>query len=254
MTKAEAERYGKYKHVKLERTGGILLVTLHTDHRDIIWSAESHDEVGECFGAIAGDPANEVVILTGAGDSFISRFDGGSFGEITSEAWNEIAARAHSLLFNLLSIRVPVIGAVNGPATIHAELALLSDIVIASEQATFRDAPHFVSGRVPGDGAQVTWMRLLGPNRGRYFLLTGEEISAADAERLGVVAEVVPRDMLIERAWELARTVCRQPRVVRENTREVLMAPIRRWMRAEVPAGLGYEGLGAVAHWPREEP
>jgi enoyl-CoA hydratase/carnithine racemase len=58
---------------------------------------------------------------------------------------------------NLLDIEVPVIAAVNGPALIHAEIPVLSDIVICSEKAEFQDAPHFANGVVPGDGVHVVW-------------------------------------------------------------------------------------------------
>src|ERR1700729_1709504 len=97
------------------------------------------------------------------------------------------------LLDNLLNIDVPVIGAVNGPARIHAELAVLSDIVLAAETAVFQDAAHMPNGVVPGDGVHVVWPLLLGPNRGRYFLLTGQRLSADEAQAAGVVSEVLPR-------------------------------------------------------------
>lgn len=51
-------------------------------------------------------------------------------------------------------------------------------LVIASDTATFQDAPHFPNGIVPGDGVHIVWPLLLGPNRGRYFLLTGQRLSA----------------------------------------------------------------------------
>ena len=86
---------------------------------------------------------------------------------------------------NLLEIEVPVIGAVNGPATIHAEIPVMSDIVLASQTATFQDAPHFPRGVVPGDGVHVVWPLLLGQNRGRYFLLTGQTLSAHRGNGLG---------------------------------------------------------------------
>ena len=74
-----------------------------------------------------------------------------------------------------------MIAAVNGPALIHAELAVLCDIVIASENAEFQDAPHFPNGVVPGDGVHVVWPLVLGANRGRYFLLTGQKLRAKQA-------------------------------------------------------------------------
>ena len=104
-----------------------------------------------------------------------------------------------------------MIAAVNGPATIHAELGVLCDIVLATEDSVFQDAPHFPNGIVPGDGVHVVWPLLLGINRGRYFLLTGQKLSAQEALDLGVVNEVVPRDRLLARAWELAEQIVDKP-------------------------------------------
>jgi 1,4-dihydroxy-2-naphthoyl-CoA synthase len=116
-----------------------------------------------------------------------------------------------------LSLRWPLATAklvedkANGPALIHAELAVLCDIVLASETAAFQDAPHFPNGIVPGDGVHVIWPLVLGPNRGRYFLLTGQKLSARESLDLGVVSEVLPQDQLLPRAWELARQITTKP-------------------------------------------
>src|SRR5215475_16080772 len=104
-----------------------------------------------------------------------------------------------------------MIAAVNGPAIIHAELAVLCDIVLAADTAVFQDAPHFPGGLVPGDGVHVVWPLVLGANRGRYFLLTGQKLSAQEALNLGVVSEIVPREKLLARAWELARQISLKP-------------------------------------------
>jgi enoyl-CoA hydratase/carnithine racemase len=64
-----------------------------------------------------------------------------------------------------------MIAAVNGPALIHAELALLCDIVLVSQTAVFQGLPHFPSGLGPREGVHVVFPLLLGANRGRYFLL-----------------------------------------------------------------------------------
>lgn len=85
-----------------------------------------------------------------------------------------------------------MIAAVNGPCTVHSELAVLSDITLASETAVFADEAHVRSGMVCGDGVHVVWQEVLGSNRGRYFLLTGQEVLAAEAKDLGVVNEILP--------------------------------------------------------------
>jgi len=129
---------------------------------------------------------------------------------------------------------------------------LLCDIVIASSDAVFQDSPHFVSGMVPGDGVQIIYNHLLGLNRGRYFLFTGQEISAARALELGLIGEVHSRGALIGRAQELARLVLKQPEHVRRGTRQVSIEPLRRLYSGYVEHGLGLEGLGAWGGWPVE--
>ncbi|MEJ7722445.1 MAG: enoyl-CoA hydratase/isomerase family protein [Ilumatobacteraceae bacterium] len=97
-----------------------------------------------------------------------------------------------------------MIAAVNGPVAVHSELAVLCDIVLCTPDVSFQDVAHFPSGLVPGDSMQVVWPMLLGPNRGRYFLLTGQSLHAGEALALGVVGEIVERDELLSRATQLA--------------------------------------------------
>ena len=71
---------------------------------------------------------------------------------------------------------MPIISAINGPAWRHSEIPLLSDIVLAADTAAFQDSAHFMSNMVPGDGMHVVYPMLLGFNRARYFLLTGQTL------------------------------------------------------------------------------
>lgn len=167
-------------------------MTLHTSGGSLVWSASAHDELAYCFTDVGADRENKVVIITGAGHDFCAEIDHASFSLTTAGAWDVVIDDGRRLLNNLLDIEVPVISAVNGPARVHPEIPVLSDTVIASETALFQDAPHFMRGTVPGDGGHVVWPHVLGPNRGRYFLLTGQELDARKALEYGVVNEVVP--------------------------------------------------------------
>jgi enoyl-CoA hydratase/carnithine racemase len=89
---------------------------------------------------------------------------------------------------------MPIMAAVNGPASVHSEYALLADVVIAAETAVFSDFPHLTFGIVPGDGIQLAWEEALGLNRARYLTLTQGSFTAQQAERWGAVAEVLPPD------------------------------------------------------------
>jgi enoyl-CoA hydratase/carnithine racemase len=252
MTNQLAESFDQYKdryeHLRLERDDrGVLTVTLHTEGDSLVWTSYAHDELAYAFQTISTDVENEVVVLTGAGDSFCSEIDFSSFSLGTAADWSGIIFEGQRLLNNLMDIEVPIVAAINGPATIHPELAVLSDITIASPTATFADSPHFSSGIVPGDGAHVAWMHILGPQRGRYFLLTGQELDARLALDFGVVNEVVEHGTALERAHELASTIADKPRLARRYSRVLLTREIRRLMHEQLGMGLTHEALAALS-------
>jgi enoyl-CoA hydratase/carnithine racemase len=250
----------RYECVSMVREDGILLLTIHAKgakDRSCVWSARPHKELSYAFNDIARDRENQCVIITGAGDAFcaemhpsISGLSRYGEGNLTGEMFEKMDEAGHDgryLLINHLNIEVPMIAAVNGPALIHAELALLCDIVLASDTTKFQDAPHFPMGLVPGDGVHVVWPLILGPNRGRYFLLTGQKLSANEALQLGVVSEVMSRDILLPRAWELARDICRRPSLARRYARVAMTQVLKQAMLDELGYGIALESLGMMA-------
>jgi enoyl-CoA hydratase/carnithine racemase len=243
----------RFEHVALSRdTNGVLEVRLHTEGGPLVWGDSAHTELVYAFTDIGGDPENRVVVLTGTGDRFITELDDSWIGEMNPAKWDKLSSHGKRLLTRLLEIPVPVIAAVNGPVSIHPELPMVSDIVLAAEHAWFCDAPHFKYGTVPGDGAHLVWPLVLGPNRGRYFLLTAQRVSAREALDLGVVNEVLPADQLMPRAHELADLLARQPDVVLRYTRDALTQQLKRMLVEDLAHGLALAGLGAYEHWPTE--
>jgi len=139
-----------------------------------------------------------------------------------------------------------MISAINGPALRHSELPLLCDIVLATDDVTFQDSAHFINGLVPGDGMHIVYPLLLGLNRGRYFLLTGQTIGAAQALELGLVSEVLPREELLPRAWTLAEQLAQQPDLVLRYTRVMMTQNIKRQMHDILGYGLALEGMASA--------
>jgi enoyl-CoA hydratase/carnithine racemase len=155
------------------------------------------------------------------------------------------------LVENVLAVEVPIIAAVNGPCSIHAEVPLLADIVLASETAYFQDLAHFPRGLVPGDGSHVLWPMLVGPNRARYMLLMGKQLSAQEALDWGVVAEVLPQDQLVDRGWEIARELVQRPPLVLRYTRQLFTQNFKRAFLDELGHGLARETYAQRQFFPQ---
>jgi enoyl-CoA hydratase/carnithine racemase len=254
---AKRTRYSEYKdayeHYKFELTpDGVLLMQGQTNGGPLEWFWESHDSMADAWADIAGDREIKVVLHTGTGDSYNALW-GKPVTETGAPLYNayddaegiaimdEKGWYGRKLLENLLSVEVPMIAAVNGPCTMHSEVPLLMDIVLASEDTYFQDLSHFPRGMVPGDGQHVVWDQLVGPSRARYFLLTGYELHAKEAKEWGVVQEVLPRDQLMERGWELAHQLAMRPPIVLRNTRMLLNQNLRRAFLNELSHGLQAE-------------
>jgi enoyl-CoA hydratase/carnithine racemase len=246
-----------FKTAELALTAnGVLVVRFHSRGKSLAWNGLPHREYPELFERIAADRDVRAVILTGTGDCFIdlvADFEAGvAEGRATAAQMDDGVYEGVRLLENLLRIEVPVIAAVNGPAVVHAELALLSDIVICTPNTYFSDEAHVPSGLVPGDGVQIVWPLLLGINRARYFLLTGQQIHAEEARQLGLVGEIVPAEELMARAAEHAGRLAACNPIVIRNTRNALVAGLRRDLSEGLHAGLLLETVASLSgrDWP----
>jgi enoyl-CoA hydratase/carnithine racemase len=238
-----------YRNLKLTRDAeGVLVVQFHSNGGPLTFTAEAHTEVVDAFYRISQDRANKIVILTGAGGDFMIGVDWSSFKNVSDPGvWSQIHDEGVQVLENIANIRVPVIAAIEGRAHIHSEYALLANVIVAVEGATFQDVGHFAAGVVPGDGIFTTWSYRAGAGRAEAFLLNPQPLTAAVAQQWGVVAEVVPNGKALSRAQELARLYLKAPEVTRRNTRVHFIHPLKERLVREVGYGLSLEGASAAA-------
>jgi enoyl-CoA hydratase/carnithine racemase len=249
MIKFEEYR-DRFEFVKLERSDGILEMTLHTEGKELRWGLGPHEELPEVFYFVGQDRDTKVIIFTGTGTEFSGPApspDSPSFPTRPEAfAFDKLYSEGKALLMNMLNIEVPMIGAVNGPAMRHSELPLLCDIVLAAEEASFQDSGHFISNLMPGDGVHIVYPLLMGLNRGRYFLFTGQKLDAQKCLELGLVNEVMPRDKLMARARELAQQLAKYPPLHLRYTRVILTEYLKRQMQELLGYGLSLEGMALM--------
>jgi len=244
----------KYAQIRLERRNGILQMTLHTDGAPVRWGPIIQAELVDAFTQIGADRENRIIIMAGTGNEFSGpRAEPGySFyrevsHHITANLLDTIHWNAHRLMTRMLDIEVPMIAVVNGPAMRHSELPLMCDIVIGADDCSFEDTAHFkLASQTPGDGIGIVYTMLLGLNRARYFMLTGQIIGAQEAKDLGLVAELMPREKLLPRAWALAEQLAQKNDLLLRYTRITLIQPLKKWMEQEVMYHLALESLAKL--------
>ena len=249
----------KYSFIRMERRNGILQMITHSRGDTLQWSYTDPEaypgiyyQLGEAFQEIGSDVENKVVIWTGAGDAFSGPAPGGkSPPPRTPRGWERSNWKGRHMQGSLLDIDVPVICAVNGPALKHADLIFLCDIILATEHTVFQDG-HMLCDTVPGDGAHVVYPAIMGPIRASYFLLTSEKISAQQALAMGIVNEVLPREKLLPRAWELAEMLAAKPPLATRFARTLLVHNMRRKMLEMQGFGLALEGLANLDDDPAD--
>ena len=236
-----------FPHAKLTRSrDGVLEAILHTNGDTLIFNGYTHEEFVDLFHQIGQDAGNRVVILTGAGAAFMESISPEGFDFFSPQGYDKIYREGKKVLMNNLDIQVPLIAAVNGPVRLHSEYILLADIVLATPSTVFQDKPHFEFGIVPGDGVNLLWQEVIGSVRGRYFILTRQELGVEAAQQLGAVNEIVPADKLLARAHEIANQLAKLPPLTSSYTRIALTQKLRRIIDEGVGYGLALEGISAA--------
>ena len=204
-----SDRYDGFSSLTFERPDdGILGIVLKSPGLNAV-TAAMHRDLADVWREIDRDPEVRVALVRGEGKAFSA---GGSFDLIESQihdynARTRVLREARELVYNVINCSKPLVSAMHGPA-VGAGLAvgLLADISIAARTARIIDG-HTRLGVAAGDHAVICWPLLCGMAKAKYHLLTCEEISGEEAERIGLVSLCVDDDQLQERAVGVARAL-----------------------------------------------
>jgi enoyl-CoA hydratase len=207
---------------------GVLMVTLNRPEVRNAVNFVMHDELLRVAKALRLPSEVGAVLLTGEGESFCAGGDLNTFEQLATD--DELRFRmlddGIEIIESWLKIRPPVIAAVNGDAMgLGATLGLLSDIVYLADSARIADT-HVVAGLVAGDGGALIWPTLLGPNRGKEFLMTGDPLSGEMAMQLGLVNHLVPAHALLDQARSMAVRLASGPRNAIAWTKQAVNAQL----------------------------
>ena len=207
-----------FETLRLERQGLVLKVTIDHPTSDLNAVDEAlHSDLTHLFASLKREDEARAVVLTGRGRAFSAGGDFAWFPELaTAERLDRLRRDAKQLIWDLLDVEIPIVAAVNGHAMgLGASIALLCDVIFMAEDARIGD-PHVKVGIVAGDGGCAIWPLAVGPARAKRYLLTGDALTAAEAERIGLVNAVYPAADLEREAMDMAtRLAAQAPMAVR---------------------------------------
>jgi enoyl-CoA hydratase len=224
---------------------GVLEIVIANEGRQNAATEAMHRDLAGIWRAVDGDAMVRAVMVRGAGGHFSS---GGDFAMIERMIEDEatllrVWREASDLVYNLIDCSKPVVSAIRGTAVgAGLAVALLADVSVASRDARILDG-HTRLGVAAGDHAVIIWPLLCGLAKARYYLLTNEPLSGAEAERIGLVSLCVDDGKVRDTALDIAVRLAAGSRTALAFTKHAL----NNWLRLAGPsfdASLALEFLG----------
>jgi enoyl-CoA hydratase len=246
-----------YETIIVEKEGGVATIMLNRPERLNAVDPTMHNELEELFGHINSDGDVNAIVLTGAGRAFCAGGDMRGAADSDPEenyrgAPVTFGRGPRRLILNMLEVEAPIVAAVNGDAIgLGATLALLCDVIIASETARIADT-HVRMGLVAGDGGALIWPLLVGVHRAKEYLMTGDFVHAPEAERIGLVNHVVSADDTLPKAKELAQRLADGPTWAIRWTKASVNKTLRDRMNLILDTSLAYEAITSRTEDHRE--
>ena len=204
----------EYKNIIFEVKDGIAIITFNRPEVLNALSDKLLKELSHALDKIAENEGIRVLILTGAGEkSFVAGADIKEIAAFDALDAKSFAQTGQSTINKFEKLPIPVIAAVNGFALGGGcEIALACDFIYASENAMF-GLPEINLGLIPGMGGTQRLPRLIGKNMAKEMIFTGKMISAAEAEKIGIVNRVCPQKSLMEETIKVAGTIASKGKV-----------------------------------------
>lgn len=210
--------------ILVEKRGAVALLTINRPKTLNALDMATLAALDEKVGMLERDDSVRVVVITGAGKSFVA---GGDIADLNARRglphYMELAERLHTVLRRIETMDKPTIAAVNGWALGGGtELLLCADIRIAGASAKF-GLPEITLGLFPGAGGTQRLTRQIPLCKAKEMMFLGEHIAAVDAERLGLINEVVPDADLMKRVFERAEAIAKKSPLVLKLLKRTLI-------------------------------
>ncbi len=245
----EIQEMFKEHFIITRREDGVVTVRMHCKGGPLIWSMELHDAIGKMWRLLGTDRETEMIIFTGTGNIWVTDFEAASWapeGDNPGETrYNHMFVDGRRMIITMIQdVEVPTLGVLSGSGG-HTELALMCDLAIAADDIVVLD-PHMLPGtnNVPGDGIHSCFMELMPPRFAAWYLMTGDKMYPQDLVRLGLVSEIVPRERLMDRAYEIADMLMAQNRVARRLTSQLVRRPWKKRIADDLDMAFGTEMFG----------
>lgn len=232
--------------VRLDLKDAILTITLDRAERRNAFNPVLHHSLAQAVDFACKCEEARVVVLTGAGSAFSV---GGDMADTTTTI-DEFAREGEwgrDIVYRLLDCDKPVICRLNGDAVgLGATIVLLCDIVLAADDARLGD-PHVKMGLVAGDGGALLWPLHAGVMAAKYYLLTGDLLSASEAKDIGLITRVVPSPQLDAETDKLATKLAAGAPLAIKWTKRSINAAVSSAAHAFFEVSLAYEGITVVS-------
>jgi enoyl-CoA hydratase len=229
--------------MRFERHGDVLKVVIDNPASELnSVDANLHDDFVRLFSSLREERLARAVLLTGSKRAFCAGGDFTWFPTLDTVAkLDHLRRDGKQLIWDLLDVELPIVCALNGHAMgLGASISLLCDTIFMADHARIGD-PHVRVGIVAGDGGVAIWPLVLGPALAKRFLMTGDALTAAEAERLGLVTHVVPSAELADASMAFAQRLASGATLAVKYTKMAVNKLVKDALNTAFDSSMGHE-------------